>query len=246
MRGLAERGVLVRAGGALGRAGRAAGHGRHAGRERALRRGARCRWSDALEAESRCGSAAPASRSCSAGARCCASLGLDVPVRDVDLVLRPEDREAFEAAVGEWLVSVSTEPGEIMRSEWVATLDVDGVEVEGLGGLAMAGVGALPFRAAGSVRGGGGRGGASRSARCGGRSTAPTSRSGRSCSSRCSLSASRSARRASRRAPTTRPTTQLCITRFVSGAEPSLRTRSASIARSTRLRAHSVTLAGAS
>jgi SAM-dependent methyltransferase len=80
------------------------------------------------------------------------ALGLDVPVRDVDLVLRPEDREAFEAAVGEWLVSVSTEPGKIMRSAWVAKLDVEGVEVEGLGGLAMAGVGRLPFRGAGSVR----------------------------------------------------------------------------------------------
>ena len=80
------------------------------------------------------------------------ALGLDVPVRDVDLVLRPEDRAAFEAAVGEWLVSVSTEPGEIMRSAWVAKLDVGGVEVEGLGGLAMAGVGRLPFRGAGSVR----------------------------------------------------------------------------------------------
>ena len=36
VRGLAQRGVLVRAGGALGRDGRAARHRRHAGRERAL------------------------------------------------------------------------------------------------------------------------------------------------------------------------------------------------------------------
>ena len=43
MRGLAERGILVRAGGALGRAGRAARHGRHAGRERALPGSARPR-----------------------------------------------------------------------------------------------------------------------------------------------------------------------------------------------------------
>ena len=36
MRGLAERGILVRAGDVAGARGRAAGHGRHAGRERAL------------------------------------------------------------------------------------------------------------------------------------------------------------------------------------------------------------------
>jgi SAM-dependent methyltransferase len=79
-------------------------------------------------------------------------LGVEVPVRDVDLVLRPGDRAAFEAAVGDWLVSVSTEPGELMRSAWVASLDVGGVEVEGLGGLAMAGAGELPFRRAGTAR----------------------------------------------------------------------------------------------
>jgi hypothetical protein len=79
-------------------------------------------------------------------------LGLDVPVRDVDVMLRPGDRAPFEAAVAGWLLGVSTEPGEIMRSAWVARLDVGGVEVEGLGGLAMAGAGELPFRGAGSVR----------------------------------------------------------------------------------------------
>ena len=81
-------------------------------------------------------------------------LGLDVPVRDVDLVLRSEDRGRFEDAIGEWLVCVSTEPGPVMRSAWVATLDVGGVEVEGLGGLAVLSDGEvvrLPFRAAGTV-----------------------------------------------------------------------------------------------
>lgn len=80
------------------------------------------------------------------------ALGLDVPVRDVDLVLREQDRAALEAAAGEWLVGVSTEPGPVMRSAWIARLDVGGVEVECLGGLAMAGVGRLPFRGAGSWR----------------------------------------------------------------------------------------------
>jgi hypothetical protein len=80
------------------------------------------------------------------------ALGLDVEVRDVDLMLRPEDRAAFEAACGEWLVSVTTAPGQVLTSTWKATLDVDGVEVEGLGGLGFSGGPAVPFRAAGSRR----------------------------------------------------------------------------------------------
>ena len=63
------------------------------------------------------------------------ALGLDVEVRDVDLMLRPEDRDRFETACGEWLRGVTTEPGPVLTSAWKATLDVDGVEVEGLGGL---------------------------------------------------------------------------------------------------------------
>ena len=77
------------------------------------------------------------------------ALGLDVEVRDVDLMLRPEDRDRFETACGEWLRGVTTEPGMVLTSAWKATLDVDGVEVEGLGGLGFAGGPAAPFRAAG-------------------------------------------------------------------------------------------------
>src|SRR5687767_6679396 len=80
------------------------------------------------------------------------ALGLEVEVRDVDLMLRPEDRGAFESACEDWLVSVTTQPGEVLTSDWKATLDVDGVEVEGLGGLGVAGGAAAPFRAAGSRR----------------------------------------------------------------------------------------------
>ena len=80
------------------------------------------------------------------------ALGLDVEVRDIDLMLRPEDRERFEAACGEWLRGVTTEPGEVLTSAWKATLDVRGVEVEGLGGLGFAGGPAVPFRAAGTRR----------------------------------------------------------------------------------------------
>ena len=80
------------------------------------------------------------------------ALGLDVEVRDIDLMLRPEDRGSFEAACGEWLLSVTTAPGEVLTSAWKATLDVDGVEVEGLGGLGVTGGPAAPFRSAGTRR----------------------------------------------------------------------------------------------
>src|SRR5688500_5725082 len=83
------------------------------------------------------------------------ALGLDVEVRDVDLMLRPEDRAAFETACAEWLVGVTTQPGPVLTSDWKATLDVGGVEVEGLGGLGVSGGPAAPFRAAGTRRYGG-------------------------------------------------------------------------------------------
>jgi hypothetical protein len=81
------------------------------------------------------------------------ALGLEVPVRDIDLMLRAEDRARFEAAAGDWLVTVTTEPGPVLTSAWKATLDVAGCEVEGLGGLGFAGGPVLPFRAGGSWRG---------------------------------------------------------------------------------------------
>jgi hypothetical protein len=80
------------------------------------------------------------------------ALGLDVEVRDVDLMLRPEDRGAFEAACEEWLRDVTTDPGPVLTSAWKATLDVGGVEVEGLGGLGVTGGPPAPFRSAGSRR----------------------------------------------------------------------------------------------
>src|SRR3954452_22957674 len=80
------------------------------------------------------------------------ALGFDVEVRDVDLMLRPEDRAAFEAACGEWVRDVTTKPGDVLSSAWKATLDVDRVEVEGLGGLGFAGAPPVPFRAGGSRR----------------------------------------------------------------------------------------------
>src|SRR5919112_516333 len=80
------------------------------------------------------------------------ALGIAVEVRDVDLMLRPADRTGFEAACAEWLVGVTTEPGDVLTSAWKATLDVGGAEVEGLGGLGVRGGSAAPFRAEGSRR----------------------------------------------------------------------------------------------
>jgi hypothetical protein len=83
------------------------------------------------------------------------ALGLDVAVRDVDLVVRAEDRLRFEAAAGEWWQSTESELTPYFRSPWKATLDVDGVQVEGLGGLAWVLDGRvveMPFRAAGEWR----------------------------------------------------------------------------------------------
>src|SRR5215216_1639036 len=80
------------------------------------------------------------------------ALGLAVEVRDVDLMLRPTDRTAFETACSEWLIGTTTEPGPVLTSAWKATLDVGGVEVEGLGGLGVSGGPAAPFRAGGSRR----------------------------------------------------------------------------------------------
>jgi hypothetical protein len=81
------------------------------------------------------------------------ALGFDVPVRDVDLMLRAEDRERFETACAEWWVATTTDPGPILTSDWKATLDVDGVEVEGLGGLGIAGGPKLDFRGEGEWHG---------------------------------------------------------------------------------------------
>jgi hypothetical protein len=80
------------------------------------------------------------------------ALGLPVTVRDLDLVVRPGDRERFEAAAGEWWRGTSTATTDYFRTAWRATLDVGGVEVEGLGGPAWVIDGRvveMPFRAAG-------------------------------------------------------------------------------------------------
>lgn len=83
------------------------------------------------------------------------ALGLPGEVGDVDLMLREQDRVRFEAATRQWWRATTTESAGRLRSAWKATLDVDGEEVEGLGGFAL-GVGgcavALPWRSAGTWR----------------------------------------------------------------------------------------------
>lgn len=86
------------------------------------------------------------------------ALGLDVRVRDLDLVLRPQDREPLRAAAGEWWRSLSTRATPLLRSAWKARLVVDAVEVDALGGLAWTAsddggpLVQMPFRAAGGWR----------------------------------------------------------------------------------------------
>jgi hypothetical protein len=83
------------------------------------------------------------------------ALGIPVGVGDLDLVLRPEDHDRLRAAAGSWWRSSTHEPTPLFRSAWKATLDVDGVEVDGLGGLAWAAgerVARMPFRAEGTWR----------------------------------------------------------------------------------------------
>jgi hypothetical protein len=83
------------------------------------------------------------------------ALGVPVTVGDVDLVLREEDHDRLRAAAGAWWRGSTTDPTPLFRSPWKAALEVGGVEVEGLGGLAWAvgdRVARMPFRAEGSVR----------------------------------------------------------------------------------------------
>jgi hypothetical protein len=82
------------------------------------------------------------------------ALGLDVRVGDIDLVARPGDRAAVEALP--WWQATTTEPTPLMRSAWKAALDVDGVAVDVIGGLAWAQgdrVVEMPFRAEGEWEG---------------------------------------------------------------------------------------------
>jgi hypothetical protein len=82
------------------------------------------------------------------------ALGLDVRVGDIDLVAQVQDRSRVEALP--WWQATTTEPTALMRSAWKAALDVDGVEVDVIGGLAwLAGdrVVEMPFRAEGEWEG---------------------------------------------------------------------------------------------
>jgi hypothetical protein len=85
------------------------------------------------------------------------ALGVDVRVGDLDLVARAEDRAALREAAGAWWRTLTTEPTHLLRSPWKAELEVGGVDVDVLGGLAWTAweggpVVAMPFRGEGTWR----------------------------------------------------------------------------------------------
>ena len=86
------------------------------------------------------------------------ALGLAVIVRDVDMVVPASERERVEAALapGDWWRGLDTAPQGIFRSPWKAALEVGGVDVDVIGGLAYATeaerVVEMPFRPAGTWR----------------------------------------------------------------------------------------------
>lgn len=65
--------------------------------------------------------------------------GLIDQVRDLDLMLPAAALERFRAATEHWWVDVSTDDLPPYASAWKATLDVTGVQVEGIGGFAVIG-----------------------------------------------------------------------------------------------------------
>lgn len=84
------------------------------------------------------------------------AVGLADTVRDVDLMVDADDRDAFAAATSQWLVRCEDdEPADgLWASRWFCELDVDGVAVDGIGSMALrhaGGVAVLPMRAGGSV-----------------------------------------------------------------------------------------------
>ena len=83
------------------------------------------------------------------------AVGLDVPVGDLDLMARGEDRAALESAAAPWWRATTTTPTPLFRSPWKAELDVHGVAVDVIGGLAYRAGGRtvrVPFREEGRWR----------------------------------------------------------------------------------------------
>ena len=77
--------------------------------------------------------------------------GLTDTVRDLDLVTEADAEGPLRQAVAEWVVDVSYEGTELWASRWIARLDLDGVEVDAIGGMALrhpGGVAEVPARAA--------------------------------------------------------------------------------------------------
>lgn len=82
------------------------------------------------------------------------ALGLASEVRDVDLMLEPADERRMLDATADWRVRHTREGTELWASDWFSQLEVDGVAVDAIGGMAFrhtAGVARLPLRAAGTI-----------------------------------------------------------------------------------------------
>jgi hypothetical protein len=82
------------------------------------------------------------------------ALGLTDEVRDVDLMAAASDEDALLEATSPWRRTHTRSGTELWASVWFSELEVAGVPVDVIGGMAFrhpGGVAALPLRAGGSV-----------------------------------------------------------------------------------------------
>lgn len=65
------------------------------------------------------------------------ALGLTVEVADLDVLLPAESHDALRTAAGEWWRGSRHGGDGLWRSDWLASLEVDGVPVDAVGGFAF-------------------------------------------------------------------------------------------------------------
>lgn len=82
------------------------------------------------------------------------ALGLTDEVRDLDLVLEEADEQRLLAATDDWRVAHTREGTPLWASAWLCRLEVGGVDVDAIGGMAFrhaGGVARLPLETSGAV-----------------------------------------------------------------------------------------------
>ncbi len=82
------------------------------------------------------------------------ALGLADEVRDLDLMCDADDERRFLAATEDWLRAHTHAGTDLWASAWFAQLDVCGVDVDAIGGMAFrhpGGVARVPVRISGHV-----------------------------------------------------------------------------------------------